>query len=236
MTAQVLPNVVPQRLIGVGLYTVAEAARLTRVPPARIRRWIRGYRYKYAADREARYSPPVFPSEIVPIEGARSLSFLDLQEIRFVDAFRRRGVSWKTLRLAHERGQALVHNSHPFATGMFWTDGRAILLELAKGDVALLDIIRGQLAFKRIIEPYLSQLDFEHDQAIRWWPMGKHRRVVIDPKRNFGQPIVSKEGVPTAVLAKAYRVERSVVKVTRWFKVEEKSVRDAVAFERRLAA
>lgn len=223
-------------LIGVGIYTVPEASRLTRVPAARIRRWIGGYRYVSAITPDVRFSPPVVPSGLDVIAGVRALSFLDLQEVRFVNAFRRRGVGWKTLRLAHERAQALVRKSRPFSTGRFWTDGRTILLELAQKDAALLDIIKNQLALTKIIEPYLSQLDLEEDQAIRWWPMGKNRSVVVDPKRNFGQPIVSKEGVPTVVLAKAHHAERSVATVARWFKVEQRSVRDALKFERRLAA
>ena len=35
----------------------------------------------------------------------------------------------------------------------------------------------------------------------------------------FRQPIVVDAGVPTAVLARAVKVERSVAKVARWYKV-----------------
>jgi hypothetical protein len=33
-------------LLGIGLYTVAEASRLTCIPQGRLRRWLRGYTYR----------------------------------------------------------------------------------------------------------------------------------------------------------------------------------------------
>jgi uncharacterized protein (DUF433 family) len=169
-----------------------------------------------------------------------ALSFLDLQEIVFVDAFLNAGVSWKTMRAAHHAAEQNL-GRHPFSTGRFATDGRRILLDLT-GDVAAVDpafqeVVTNQLAFRRLILPYLVKLDFGKDgQAIRWWPVGKRRRIVVDPERSFGQPIVNKEGVPTVVLARAFQVERSAPIVARWYGVSRLSVVDAVQFEASLKA
>lgn len=222
------------RLIGHGVYTIPEAARLTGVPRRSIRRWALGYQYVRHGER--RQLPPVirpqFHDTDIPV-----LSFLDLQELRFLHAFRTRGVSWHTLRLAHERARQSIGRDHPFATGKFRTDGQRILAEVAteSGDPALEDIIQRQLGFKRILERYLRGLEFEEDEAARWFP-GPTRRVVLDPSRSFGQPITTREGVPTRVLVKTYKAERSYVRVARWYQVETASVRAAVEFETRLAA
>jgi uncharacterized protein (DUF433 family) len=58
----------------------------------------------------------------------------------------------------------------------------------------------------------------------------------VDPLRSFGQPIVSKEGVPTAVLARAFHVEQSIASVARWFEVSKRAVKQATEFESQLAA
>jgi len=71
--------------------------------------------------------------------------------------------------------------------------------------------------------------------AARWFP-STNRRIVIDPARSFGQPVVEKEGVPTSVLARSYKAEQSLKRVARWYDVDVRSVRAAVEFERRLAA
>jgi uncharacterized protein (DUF433 family) len=223
------------RLIGHGVYTIPEAGRLTGVSRRSIRRWALGY--QYVRHGEHRQLPPVIRAEFHRAAMPPVLSFLDLQELRFLHAFRTRGVTWYTLRLAHERARQWVGRDHPFATGQFRTDGERILTEVAtkSGDPALADMLHGQLWFKRIVERYLSGLEFEKDEAARWFPE-RSRRVVLDPERSFGQPITVREGVPTLVLAKTYKAENSYSRVARWYEVETASVRAAVEFEARLAA
>jgi uncharacterized protein (DUF433 family) len=102
-------------------------------------------------------------------------------------------------------------------------------------DAALENIISSQLVFKRVLAPYLRGLEFDQDIAARWFP-STNRRIVIDPARSFGQPVVEKEGVPTSVLARSYKAEQSLKRVARWYDVDVRSVRAAVEFERRLAA
>lgn len=85
--------------------------------------------------------------------------------------------------------------------------------------------------------PFLKELEFaDGDRATQWWPPQGRRRVVLDPLRSFGQPIIKKYSVPTAVLARAYSVEQSYETVARWFEVPSPTVRVAVDFEQQLAA
>lgn len=225
------------KLLGVGIYSVAEAARLTNVAPARIRRWIKGYAFK-GARGDTHKSPPVWRGQHPIVDGEVALGFLDLLEIRFVDAFLRSGVRWPTIRLAEQHASELFKTDHPFATNRFKTDGRSIFVQIKdeSGDKALVDIARNQYAFQEVVAPCFIGLEFSDEQAIRWWPLGLKRRIVLDPTRCFGQPIVSKEGVPTRILALAYEAEQSEVAVARWYRVDQRSVRDAVEFEKKLAA
>ncbi len=66
--------------------------------PGRIRRWLRGYRYR--SRKKAYASPPLWHGQWEPIDHSLAPGFLDLIEIRFVDAFLKAGVSWMTLRQA----------------------------------------------------------------------------------------------------------------------------------------
>jgi uncharacterized protein (DUF433 family) len=220
---------------GVGIYSVPEAARLTGVSASRIRRWMKGYSFKSAG--RTRQSPPVWAGQLPVIEGELALGFLDLIEVRFVEAFLKRGVRWSTLRKAEARGRELFDTTHPFATKNFRTDGRGIFAELGgRRDPALIELASSQLAFSQVIAPSLAGVDFERDEAVRWWPLGAGKRVVIDPARSFGQPIVAAEGVPTAVLARAVEAEGDEQFVARTYRVSPRSVRHAVEFEKKLAA
>jgi uncharacterized protein (DUF433 family) len=224
-------------LLQTGIYAIPEAARLTGVSSQRIRRWLRGYQFKAKHGRHR--SAPVWHGQLDPIEHSMAVGFLDLVEIRCVDAFLQRGVSWKTLRLAHERAQQALDLSHPFCTNRFKMAGRAIILEIPQvdGEPALWEIARDQRVFGRIIRPFMKDLEFtEGEMPSQWWPMGKSRSVVLDPRRSFGQPIVSRSGVPTTILNRAVKATGSVREVAAWYEAERPEVQDAVAFEQKLVA
>jgi len=220
-------------LLGKGIYSIGETSRLTGVPAQTIRRWVKGYDFKTGS------SPPVWTKDIPDIGHTSALSFLDLMEVRFVNVFRVRGVSWPTIREAARRAAKLFNNNHPFSTKRFLTDGRSIFAELISetGERHLLDIVKNQYAFRQVISrEFRKGLEFSTDgHLLRWWPLGQNKAVVIDPERSFGHPIIAKEGVRTSVLAQAYNAEGSVITVAKWFEVDRKAVENAIAYEKKLA-
>lgn len=224
------------QLLGVGVYTVPQAARLAHVPIASVRRWLFGYRYAYKGSVVER--PAVVTADPTQ-RGDRVVCFRDLIEIQFVHAFRDAGVSWPTIRLAAEKAREITRLDHPFASREFVTDGRTIFAQIvqATGNKELLDLKSDQMAFRRVLLPTLrAQLEVGDSGVERIWPMGKRRPIVIDPKRQFGQPIVRDEGVPTEVLAGAYQAMRSLKAVASWYCVSVAGARAAVEFEKNLVA
>jgi uncharacterized protein (DUF433 family) len=193
--------------------------------------------YDYRSGKSFRHSDAVWSSDVRPIEGKFALGFRDLVEVRFVDAFVKAGVSWKTLRRAHQVAKAELETSHPFCSNRLETDGRNILLRQASedSDQALLNLLTNQREFTRIVQHFLKQLEFSKDNVV-WWPLGKDRQILLDPRRNFGQPTVAISGVPAATLARSVKVNESVDVVARWFEVRPDEVRDAVDYEESLAA
>ncbi|HWL16940.1 MAG TPA: hypothetical protein VNR00_15135 [Opitutus sp.] len=228
-------NAIASSLLGAGIYTVPEAARLTRVSPSRIRRWLKGYDFRTKKDRH--HSAPVWQGQFEPLDQKLAVGFKDLMEIRFVHGFLNAGVSWKTMRAAHLAAKNKLGSDHPFCTHEFATDGRGILLKEAheSGDTSLINITTDQREFDRVVTPFLKELDFDGGIA-RWWPLGKERLVVVDPVKNLGQPTVTRSGVPTRVLARSVKANGSTDAVAQWFEVAPEEVRDAVEFEQSLAA
>jgi uncharacterized protein (DUF433 family) len=223
--------------IGRGVYTLAEASVLTDVNRHRISRWTRGYTFSYRGSRQT--MPAIIGRDLEVLESP-ILTFADLIEIRFLDAFQREGVSSKALRIASQRAKEYLGRHHPFSTQIFKSDGRTILAEITKetGDKVFLDIVNDQYVFENVIGSYLySGLDFNDlKEPARWWPLGKNRAVVIDPRRSFGAPIVAKAGIPTKILNSAVNAEKSIEFVAKWYGVEVAEVKDAVQFECKQAA
>lgn len=219
-------------LLGVGFYTVPEAAQMTGVSAGRIRRWLLGYTFKVGEELHA--SQRLWAPDLERLDEALALSFRDLIEVRFVDYFRTAGISWKMLREVGSEAAEMVGSTHPFSTQQFKTNGRKIFRELggAKGKKAILDVLSKQHAIATVVAPSLYEgLEYYNDNPARWFPVDRSKRVVIDPAVAFGQPSLNPEGVPTAVLARAFRVEQSVDKIARWYRVPKPAVRAALKYE-----
>lgn len=224
------------RLLGVGLYTAADARSLTGVPPARVRRWLRGY--AHGAGKEETWSPPLWRPQLPEIGGILHLGFRDLVELRTIDAFRRAGLSLQQLRRAYQTAQKIVGEERPFSSARFKTDGKKLYLQIVRGtgEPDLIDLLSRQHNFNTVVDPSLKHFEYDEMEAVRWWPAAGRKLVVIDPKRAFGRPIVASTGVSTNAVSDAYALEQSYSRVANDFGISEKEVRAAVDFERALAA
>lgn len=222
--------------LGVGIYTVPEASRLAGVSKERIRRWLKGY---HSNLRKKDYAP-LWRPQLPPVDKKVALGFLDLIEIKFVGEFLRRGVSWPMIHQVREKAAELFPGvSHPFCTKQFFTDGQRVFAEVHKqtGETSLLDIATDQHVFAGITSPFLKQLEFKAGTELeRWWPLGRERQIVVDPKKNFGQPTVANGGIPTQVLAASARANKSTEEVARWYEISPQSVQEAVEYEKSLVA
>ncbi len=159
-----------------------------------------------------------------------------MMEIRLVGRFRKHGLSFPKIRLAHDRAAKILKSAHPFASQRFVPDGKTILLRIAReeNDTDLLDLIREQYAIEDILSPTLLEgVEFSGDLPRRWSPAAG---IVIDPRYSFGQPVVASCTIPSATLFAAYRAEHSIDKVARWYEIEPAAVKQAIDFETRSAA
>jgi uncharacterized protein (DUF433 family) len=218
--------------LGIGLYTAAEASRLLNLPVAKIRRWLGGYR---GAERD--YAP-LWTPQLPKLDDQLGLGFLDLMQLRVVARIvAETDIGLQKLRRALMRARDLLEHTHPFATTRFRTDGRRLFVEIGRATDTpqLYDVLGRQYGFHQIIEPSFKDVDLDVE-ITRWWPLGKPRLVVLDPQRSLGAPIVARSGIPTAALALAAERHGSPRQAARWYPpATEREVRDAIAFERRLA-
>lgn len=219
------------QLIGMGLYTPAEAGRLLHIPSARISRWLRGHQ---AGER---HYPPLWLPQVQLEDGRVCLGFRDLMEVRIADAFIRRGVPAQRIRAAIQLAKEVYGADRPLSTNRFQTDGRDIFLRVVDEDEhgeereRLLNLFRQQYEFKQIIGPVLKTIDFDGGgEPFQWWPQGHRAKIVVDPARAFGQPIDEVSSVPTVILAAAGRLD-GISCAARAYDVPISSVKRAIDFE-----
>lgn len=224
--------------IGVGIYSIAEAARIIGVKPPTLRHWVKAYTN---TGRDKQYSRKAVITRYFG-DAEPVLTFIELVELLFVKLFRQAGVSMAVIRQAARRGAERFNTPYPFASRRFDTDGKhifATLSEQPEGEAIIEDVIRGQRVFEQIIKPFFHQFDYRDDQIARtFWPRQHEGRVVLDPQRAFGKPIDAETGVPTATLYDAVTAnpEEDTATIAAWFKVPVPAVQAAVEYERSLAA
>lgn len=229
-------NQIPSRssdgLVGIGLYTLAEAGRLVQVTPSKISRWLRGHH------ANGQHYEPLWHSQVDLGEDGMFLGFRDLQEVRVAAAFIAKGLSPQRVRQAIGLARELVGEERPLSTKRFRTDGRSIFLQVVEedGQTRLIDLFRRQFAFREIVEQSLSNLEYDGSGSpLLWWPLGRSGSVVVDPARSFGQPIEAETSIPTLTLASAAKAEGSQEAAARAWAVPLRSIRRSVEFEEHIA-
>lgn len=218
-------------------YTLADAARWLDMSSRNVSRWLKGYAYKNRSGESVRVQP------VVHREGYEepTASFLDLIELKFIQAFLDAGLTLKKVRRALEEAKILYNQEYPFSRQIFFTDGHDIYMEIKdQGDVShLLELLSGgQWVMAPVILQTAQQIDFDSDTglATRWYPLGRESAVLIDPERRFGEPSLAKGGVQTANVYDLFLAEgKNQQAVADWFNISVEDVEAAVAFEQRAA-
>lgn len=222
-------------ILGTGLYTLGQAARLTGADRRAVRRWMLGYERQERGER--RFSPPLWKSQLADADLPDPvIGFHDLLELRLVNAFVRHGVAIPVIRATVDAAREQFGIDYPLTAKRFRTDGKRIFIEaVAKsGEEKMLDPLKRQFVFSEIIKPSLyAGIEYDGNRARRWYPLGNdHKAIVLDPARQFGSPIVSDASIPTDTLYASYLAEHRDNKVVaRIFDISPRTVDAAVRFE-----
>jgi uncharacterized protein (DUF433 family) len=219
-----------------GIFSVADAERLTRVDRHKIRGWLSGYSQR----RDAPRAEPVLHRQHEPIDGELALGFFDLLEVAFlgrlVEAARQRGhaPSWKAIRASAITAQRILNTEKPFATRRMHTDGRSIFLEAQTktSDAGLYDLTRDNGALLGILsQSFVATVDYVDDWPRTWTPSGMYPRIIVDPLRSFGRPIEIKSSAPAEALLDAFQAESGdAEKVARYYGTDAEGVSQAVRY------
>lgn len=230
--------------MGTGVYYRAEAAHLLHLTASRLGRWVSGYTYwlRYQAQPSRRRQPPVVKTDLPQLDGAVALSFLELMELRVVKAFIDKGVSLQRVRKAAHLASQHFGTEHPFASRRVFTDGHSIFASLSahEDDLRLIELASDrhlQILFGEVLEPFLNEIDFDQTTALahRWWPLGRRRPVVLDPRIAFGAPTVAGTRVRTDTVFSTAQYSDPAA-AAEAYRLTGEQVQAAVEFESMLAA
>lgn len=211
-------------------YRVAEAALYLGIPAATLRYWVKGARYR--TRRGTRSAVPLIRT---PKPGV--LSFLNLVEAHVLDAIRRQHkVSLQGVRRALDYLVKQFPSEHPLAEQSFATDGADLFVDQygtlvnvsAGGQTALREMLRAHL---RRIERDDKGLPVRLFPYTRRSALDEPRRIAIDPRVQFGRPVLAGTGIPTEVIAERFKAGESLDDLARDYGRTPDEIQEAVRAE-----
>ena len=222
------------------LYSVFEASRYLQIPEKTLRSWVSGRSYPLRSGASRRSEPVI---ELADPAKSR-LSFSNLTEAHVLDALRRQyQVELPQVRRAVSYLREHFRSPHPLVHHEMLTDGKHLFVEAA----GLKDVINasrhGQLAMRDLIGLHLQRVEWDKDGFVaRLYPFTRSRRspageasqprvVTMDPRVEFGRPILKVSAIPTAVIADRYKAGESIADLAEDYGEDPLSIEEAVRCE-----
>jgi uncharacterized protein (DUF433 family) len=208
------------------LYSFGQVDSLLWLKSGTAQRWIDGY------SRGGHSYPPVVRVETT---GDEVVTWGEFVETRYLAYYRNAGVPILRLRPAIERLRIEFNTLYPLATAKPFVAGKELVHRI-EDEIGLAGALRlvvsrsGQLLLNPHAEEFLDSVEFGADDVVaRIRPLGKNTRVVMDPLRKFGAPVV--RAVSTEVIAESIRAGDSREMIADLYELEAEDVDEAIRYE-----
>ena len=212
------------------IYTIPEAARLAKTSPGTVRRWIVG----------TDTSEPIFASTQAVAHDLAEVSFLQLVEIVVASYFRKEGrVSLEVVRQAYSNAKSLLGVEYPFASLKLEPLAGHIILrlkELNRGQGLPAIDMPGLSTIPGFSIDVLDGIEYDAELAIRWWPAGKHRPIVVDPRFSAGVPTIPKRRITIENIRKRWLAGQTIEFISHDLSLKGDLVEDALRYAGQTAA
>ncbi len=204
------------------IYSLNEAAQIVRAPSTSFARWAHGHRFKQRSEGEWGWSAPI----LTGVQAGRSFTvpFNALAEGYIVESFRRAGLPMARIRPAVEVLRQEIGLENALLSEKLRTDGAEILIE--NGDRDLVVVRNHQGVFRDVVDQYLQSIVYREGfvDFLRL-PTFERIGVVVDPRRNAGQPTVDRIGVRVEDVVSRVRAGESMTDVADDFALEAVELR-----------
>lgn len=199
--------------IGEGIYFTPDVAEILKLPYHRVQYLMKGF-----------WQAKTFGSE-----RNKAINFFGLIEFNIYYYLRNKGLTSSQIKKLHNKLSKDFETDYPFASlkiktheNQVWLDFKGFLM---KADGKL------QPSFRQFIEPFLEKIEYGDDfLAKRFFPLKNSKHIVIDPKKQFGKPIISKSGVRTDVIYKFHLGGETNDNICNLYELQPEQVKDAIKY------
>ncbi len=218
--------------LGEGIYFTKDIATILDLDYQLVKRWIVGYWDEH------------FKSTFGE-KKSRAINFYSLIEFYTFYKLREKGVSPQELRKAHQVISAELNTKYPFAVAdafnfekrkyknFIWygvNDTEHDTTNIIKADG------KGQISLS-FIQHFLERIEYDKNNlAQRFFPLENTKNIVVDPKRQFGQPIIYGTNIKTQTLYHLHLGGETNEDICNLYNLTNDKVQDAINFHLKTAA
>lgn len=219
-------NEIDINLLELPLYTYAEADYLASTSRGTAKRWLTGYQFKSTSGKTIQRPPVTSQPEREP----KGVSFTDLIELVAIGGLKDMGLTLLEIRRVVRNCEEVLGAQRPLTSLSFKVGGREVF---ASHDGTLVEVLRGRArrAWQEVLEPFLETLDYHGELARRWWPLGRHAAICVDPDYGYGLPVIHRTGVRTEIILERFQAGDSRELIAEDFNVDALEVDSALRFE-----
>ena len=201
-----------------GIYSTKDISDILDLPYSKVRQSMGGFwqDYTFGAHRD------------------KAINFLTLIEFYTYYKLREIGIKPYVIKKAHTEIAKHLNTPYPFARNIIHTDGKGIWYNLLE----LLINADGtqQINIAQIIEPFLNKIQFnEKNLAEKFFPLAGSNRIVVDPKYQFGQPVIAGTRIKAEIINDFYKAGESITLICKLYKLSKEQVEDAITYYKQIA-
>ena len=204
------------------MYRKSDAARLLGIAPQTLGRWLDGYVTAIGTRQ-----PPILRAE--PATGfsaaPRFVTWGEFIEAGHLAAYRQQQ------RMPSRRLREYVSD---------WRGSSDVPYPLARckpctgpGSLVHADVVARAAA--RSVAAFFDRVDYDGDVPVRYWPDGRDAHIVLDPRRQFGSPIIEGTRISTEVIYGTNAAGDPAEWLAHAYSLDLVQVEAAIRFEQRLA-
>lgn len=212
--------------LGSGIFTIADIAGILNLKYSKVYKLLNEYwDNRFASQLGQKYSWSV--------NNTKAVSFHTLVEFYIFFQLKEVGVTTQQILSAHSELSKQCNTAFPFAMShvinRMTCFGRKIVFEISKDEIINLDATRQlNLSF---IKAFAHKLDFDRNElAEKFYPLGKARRIVIDPKHQFGQATIKDTNIFPQTIYNLYQSKESKKFIALSFEISLREVNDAIEY------
>lgn len=207
------------------VYGMSQVDYLLGLTPGTARRWIDGY---------TRGSRAYAPLVRIDPTGEEIVTWGEFVETRLLSEYRDAGALTKRMRPAIEKLREMFETRYPLAHARPFVAGRELVLQMQESigldrDLQLVVIRNNQIMLTEAAISFYESAEFDDDVVTRLRPVSAIKEVVVDPLRQFGEPVV--RSVRTEIIAEQVRAGESLDAIADIYELDRKLVEAAVRYE-----